>query len=207
MKLIDGLKLKGRPAEISDCSRDELPQFLVEMGYKVGAEIGVYRGSFTEKFCNKGLKMYAIDPWAGYKGAGRSEQAQEMQDYNYSRAKRILSPYKNCEIIRKASMDAVSDFKPESLDFVYIDGDHRFRYFAEDIYEWYWRIKRGGVISGHDYFCTGPGANNVICQVQPVVDAFVRTFGVENFYTFGRMKRTEVKTNADRQLSWMFVKR
>ncbi len=31
MKLIDGIKLKGAPAEIPDCSRDDLPQFFVEM--------------------------------------------------------------------------------------------------------------------------------------------------------------------------------
>ncbi len=66
MKIIDGIKLKGLPAEIPDCGRDDLPQFFVDMGFKVGAEIGVLRGEFTEKLCQAGLKVYAVDPWKNY---------------------------------------------------------------------------------------------------------------------------------------------
>ncbi len=33
MKIIEGIKLKGRPAEIPDSSRNELPMFLKEIGY------------------------------------------------------------------------------------------------------------------------------------------------------------------------------
>ena len=62
MKIIDGIKLKGRPAEIPDCGRDDLPQFFVEMGYKVGAEIGVQEGIYAEEICKAGLKLYAVDP-------------------------------------------------------------------------------------------------------------------------------------------------
>ena len=54
MKIIDGIKLKGRPAEIPGCSRGDLPQFFVDMEYKIGAEIGVYKGAFVEKFCKAG---------------------------------------------------------------------------------------------------------------------------------------------------------
>lgn len=197
MKLIDGLKLKGRPAEIPDSLRNELPELFKELGFKVGAEVGVYRGRFTEKFCRAGLKMSAIDPWIGYKGAGRSEKAQEMQDYNYQCAQKLLSPFKDCTLIRKTSMDALNDFKDESLDFIYIDGDHRFPFIAEDIYNWYWKIKKGGIISGDDYFCTNPVANNVLCHVKPIVDAFVTAYDIPNFYIIGRK---------DKKLSWMIVK-
>jgi hypothetical protein len=204
MKLIDGIKLKGKPAEIPDCPRDNLPQFFVEMGYKIGAEIGVYRAEFTKIFCQAGLKMFAIDPWLGYQGAGRSEQKQEMQDYNYQCAQKTLSPHDNCTLIRKTSMDALADFKHESLDFIYIDGDHRFRYIAEDISEWFLKVRSGGVISGHDYFCTHPGATNVICQIKPVVDAFIQAYRIPNFYTFGKIKKA--KDKADQYPSWMFLK-
>lgn len=136
MKLIDAVKEKGRPFNVPDCGRDELPAFLKEMGLTTGAEIGVYRGEFTEKFLLAGLNVYAIDPWIGYSGAGRTEQVQTKQDTNFEEAKRRLSPYKNCIPIRKTSMEALPRIKDGSLDFVYIDGDHRFRFIAEDIYEW-----------------------------------------------------------------------
>ncbi|MBI2593035.1 class I SAM-dependent methyltransferase [Candidatus Daviesbacteria bacterium] len=197
MKIIDGLKLKGRPAEIPDSFRNDLPELFKELGFKVGAEIGVYRGEFTEKFCRAGLKMYAIDPWIGYKGAGRSEKAQDMQDYNFECAKKTLSQYKDCTLIRKTSMEALRDFKAESLDFVYIDGDHRFPAIAADIYGWYPKVKKGGIISGDDYFCTSPVANNVLCHVKPIVDAFVQTYDLADFYIIGQK---------DKKPSWIIVK-
>lgn len=207
MKLIDGIKLKGSPAEIPDCSRDDLPQFFVEMGFKVGAEIGIHKGAFTEKFCQAGLKMYAIDPWMAYKGAGRTQEEQTRQDFLYGHTQRTLAPYKDCQIIRKTSMEALKDFEENSLDFVYIDGDHRFLFVAEDIYEWYSKVKKGGIVSGHDYFNTRPGANNVICHVKSIVDGFIEAFGIENFYVFGRSKPIEEEKRDDKVLSWMFLKK
>lgn len=206
MKLIEAINQKGRPFEIPDCSRDDLPQFFVEMGYKVGAEIGVDKGEFSEKFCKVGLKMYAIDPWMAYQGGGRAHRRQSRLDSLYEHAQRVLAPYDNCTIIRKTSMDAVKDFEAESLDFVYIDGDHRFPFIAQDIYEWYSRVKRGGIVSGHDYFYTDPGANDVLIHVSPIVDAFVETFRIENFYLFGRSKPLELEIKDNRYLSWMLIK-
>ena len=179
-------------------TRDELPLYFKEIGFKTGAEIGVYRGEFTKKFCEVGLKMYAIDPWMAYLGAGRSENKSDMQDVNFDHAKKSLSPYPDCTLVRKTSMDALADFKDESLDFIYIDGDHRFRYIAEDLSEWYKKVKSGGIISGHDYFSTSPNANNVICHVKPIVDAFVKTYSIDNFYIIGKEK--------DKTPSWIIQK-
>ncbi|MBI4137317.1 hypothetical protein HY469_04610, partial [Candidatus Roizmanbacteria bacterium] len=120
MKLTDGLKFKGRPFEIPDAGRDDLPEFFKERGCKVGAEIGVYKGEFSEKLARVGLKLYAIDPWRIYKGYG-NPRGQKRLDFQYEHAKRVLTPYPNCTIIRKTSMEAIEDFKDESLDFVYID--------------------------------------------------------------------------------------
>jgi len=188
MNLIEGTKQQGLPFQIPDCSRNALPQFFVEKGYKVGAEIGVFQGEFTEKFCQAGLTMHAIDPWTGYAGAGRTEKVQGKQDINFEHAAARLSP----------SMAALEDFKNDSLDFVYIDGDHRFRYIAEDISEWFRKVKKGGAIAGHDYFMTSPTSTNVICQVEPVVDAFIKVMSIENLYVF--------ESDSDRSPSWMFIK-
>lgn len=85
---------------------------------------------------------------------------------------------------KKTSMEAVNDFPPRSLDFVYIDADHRFPFVAEDIYYWYWRVKRGGIIAGHDYSDTRPGEAHRSAQVQSVVDAFVKGFQCPQFIYF-----------------------
>ncbi len=187
-----------QPIEVPNRSRNDLPLLFKDMGYKVGAEIGVFQGEFTEKFCEVGLTMYAIDPWLGYSGSGRTEKVQDKQDVNFEEAKTRLSPFKDCKLVRKSSMDALTDFADGSLDFVYIDGDHRFRYIAEDLSEWFVKVKSGGAISGHDYFITKPSSTNVIIQVQPVVDAFVKVHDIKDLYIFGK---------GDKKPSWMFFKK
>jgi len=206
MTIEEGIKHKGLPFQITDCSRDELPKFFKEIGFKIGAEVGVYKAAFTEKFCKEGLEMYAIDPWMAYSGAGRTQKVQERQDFLFEHSTRVLSPYENCEIIRKTSVDALKDFKDGSLDFVYIDGDHEFGHIATDIVEWTKKVKSGGIVSGHDYFCTDPRARNTVCNVGPIVDAYVKVFGIENFWTLGRSKPLSEEAKDDRYLSWMFIR-
>lgn len=183
--------------------RNALPELFVRMGFKVGAEIGVYKGAFTEKFCQAGLKMYAIDPWVAYEGAGRTQHRQERQDFLYGHTQRTLAPY-DCTIIRATSMEALKHFEDGSLDFIYIDGDHSFRYIAEDIVEWSKKVKSGGVISGHDYFYFGPSSTNLVCQVGPVVDAYVKVMEINELVIFEAIK--DAKDKDDRYPSWMFQK-
>lgn len=185
--------------------RGDLPAYFVSQGFKVGAEIGVYKGGFTEKFCQAGLKMYAIDPWIAYSGAGRPSKLQERQDFIYEHeAKARLAPY-DCTLIRATSMDALKEFKDGSLDFVYIDGDHTFRCIAEDIYEWSKKVRPGGIISGHDYYYFGPSKGTGLwCQVGPVVDAFVKCFEISTLHVWGKDRHATDKD--DRYPSWLFVK-
>ena len=204
MKLIEAINEHGKPFAVPDCGRDSLPEFFKELGFKVGAEVGTYRGEFTEKLCKAGLKIYAIDPWMGYEGAGRSEQKQDKQDINYEEAKKVLAPYTDCVLVRKTSREALKDFEDGSLDFVYLDGDHRFQYIAEDLVEWSKKVRSGGVVSGHDYFNTDPWANNVQCQVGVIIDAFVKAFGIEDFYIF---KPLNDKAKGDSTPSWLYIKK
>lgn len=205
MKLIDGLKLTGKPVEIPDCSRDDLPEFFVEMGFKVGAEIGVDNGEFSEKIAKSGLKLYSIDPWLYYKDYYHS-RGQAIFDDTYEITKKRLAPYPNCTIVRKTSMEATLDFEDESLDFVYIDGNHEFKFVAEDLSEWTKKIRKGGVIAGHDYVAFRPRTfMGGVCHVIPVVNAYTRAYGIRNWYLLGR-KNYLPGEKRDRWRSWMFVK-
>lgn len=201
---MEGFKtLRGNPVRIPDVSRNELPQFFVEMGFTRGAEVGVYKGEYSVKFCEVGLTMFCVDPWKAFYGQGRTQQVQKRQDFLYAHTQRVLAEYikKDCTLIRKESMDAVHLFMDEALDFVYIDGDHEFAHVAEDIVHWSKKVKQGGIVAGHDFFSTNPKANNVICQVQPVVEAYVKAFKIPNLWIFG-----DDSMHADKALSWMFVK-
>lgn len=212
MKLIDALSKKGRPFEIPDATRDDLPQLFLDLGFKVGAEIGVYKGEFTEKFCKAGLFMHAVDPWMAYKNYNEYppeeiKRFQDRQDELFSIAQTKLAPYKDkVNFIRKTSMDAVEDFDDESLDFVYIDGHHGFRYVAEDLCEWSQKVKKGGIIAGHDYALNDKGARDpYVLQVKYVLHAFVDAFKVDNWYVIGEYHAQE-GDKRDRWRSWFWRK-
>ena len=204
MDLKEALKQKGRPFEIPDCSRDDLPLFFKQMGYKVGAEIGVGKGKYSEKLCKAGLSLHAIDPWLNYKDY-ESTLGQKKFDVVYEHAKKLLSSYPNCTIIRKTSMKAVEDFTDNSLDFVYIDGNHQFKYIAEDIFEWTKKVKSGGAISGHDYVYSGSTNPFGLCHVIYVVNAYTQAHGIQNWYLLGR-KKTIKGEKRDKWRSWMWIK-
>lgn len=173
--------------------RSELPKYFKELGFKTGVEVGVYKGEFTELFLKEGLYVYAIDPWLAY-----SEQSrQERQEFLYRHTLRELKKYPNCEIIRKSSMDAVKDFKDNSLDFVYLDGDHSFQAITNDICEWEKKVKIGGILAGHDY--TGQSSQ----FVPYVVDAYAKAYG-RKLITIG--SRVLGKLRGDREKSWLWIK-
>jgi len=204
MKLIEAIKNSGNPFIIPDCGRDSLPEFFKERGYNTGIEVGVLKGEFTEKFCKEGFKVYAVDPWIGFSGQGRTQKEQYVQDGYYEQAKKVLIPYKNCVIIRKTSMDALADFKDGSLDFCFIDGNHDFRHVAEDIFEWSKKVRVGGVVAGHDYWDTASFARNMVYNVKAVLDAYVKAFDITNWYIFKPEKSSDPN---DKYYSWMFVKK
>jgi SAM-dependent methyltransferase len=201
-KIMSGLKLKGRPAEIPNCGREDLPEFFKELGLKVGVEIGVSEGYFSEKLCQAGLKVYGVDPWLKYSGFLDS---QGNLDERYEVAVKRLKNY-DCKLIRKMSMDAVKDFDDESLDFVYIDGHHAFKYVAEDLFEWHRKVRPGGVIAGHDYSLDKtPPYRAYACHVKYVVNAFTSAFGIRRWYVLGNKTPAEGEIR-DRRRSYFWIK-
>lgn len=115
----------------------------------VGVEIGVERAMFSQYIVQTATKLYCVDAWRAHIGFA-DHITQSNLDTFYEEAKERMKPF-NCEIIRKLSMDAVKDFKDESLDFVYIDAHHQYENAKDDIREWSKKVKKGGIVSGHDY--------------------------------------------------------
>ena len=172
--------------------RSELPKWLAEQGYRFGAEIGVYKGDFTDMFCEAGLFVYAVDPWKAY----TLDRDQDRHDFLYGHTLRKLAKHTDYKIIRKTSMDALADIPDESLDFVYIDGDHQFDGAMQDIIEWSNKVRSGGVVSGHDYSGKWP-------DVKLAVDAYVAAHKLE-LVTFG--SREHAKFIGDRCQSFLWKK-
>jgi len=145
------------PIRLSIDKSKGLSTLFSELGFKVGAEIGVAKGRFSKWLCIKmrknKLKLFLVDPYLIYDKYIEAvyKTTKELEDYTYEEAKKRLAKF-NCEFIRKKSMDAVKDFNDNSLDFVFIYGNHTFEYVINDIAEWSKKVKPGGIISGHDYY-------------------------------------------------------
>ena len=44
-----------------------------------------------------------------------------------------------------------SQHPDQSLDFVYLDSDHKYQSVKSEIEAWYPKVKVGGILAGHDY--------------------------------------------------------
>lgn len=54
-------------------------------------------------------------------------------------------------VIRDNSEDVPQHLSDSTIDFLFIDGDHTYEAVKRDIKLWLPKVKKGGVISGHDY--------------------------------------------------------
>ena len=204
MKLSEGIKHIGKPYEIPNSTRLKFPSFFKELGLKKGVEIGTYKAEYTVEFAKEGLEIYTVDPWIISRDY-TNPRGQARLGFQYEHSKRVLTPYPNAHVIRKTSMDAVEDFPDESLDFVYIDGNHIFKNVAEDLWEWSRKVRKGGIVAGHDYLPPTPHRPFSVCHVRPVLDAFVEIYEIKNYWiTSGR---TNILNNPrDLWKSWFWFK-
>jgi len=201
MEISEGLQQQGAPYRIPGASRLDLPAYLANNGFKKGVEVGVYKAEFTEHFAKAGLEIYGVDPWMG-QGYEGHEHRQERQDVLYAHAQRVVTPYPNCKLIRKTSADASKDFEDESLDFIYIDGNHGLKYVIEDLWNWSPKIRKGGIIAGHDWgHKPHPRIDSFCLHVTPAVDAWTTCMHIDNWYVIGG-----VKERGDKWKSYLWVK-
>jgi SAM-dependent methyltransferase len=80
-------------------------------------------------------------------------------------------------LVEKKSLDAVKDFADNYFDVIFIDGDHRYSWFKKDLDLWYPKVKKGGLICGHDCDILLDGANEFI-ETLSEVDCATIHFGI-----------------------------
>lgn len=194
-----------RVVEIPNTNRDTFAVLLAELGMNVGAEMGVETGIYSEILCkaNPRLDLYSIDAWTAYKGY-RDHVSQEKVDELREKAIVRLKPY-HATLIKGFSMDVVKQFKDDSLDFVYIDGNHEFQQTVNDIAEWQKKVRVGGIVAGHDYILRNdPG---YLMHVPMAVQGYCDSYNIRPIFILGA--RDDQKPPAgirDNTRSWFYVK-
>ena len=127
-------------------------------GDLVVVEVGVLNGVNAEYMINNlNIKiLYLIDPYCDANGTESMTYSKEEIGKAAVKAMKRLSKYKDVEIvfINKTSNEALKEI-PEDVDFIYIDGNHTYKYVKQDIENYYKKVRAGGVIGGHDITSDG----------------------------------------------------
>ena len=108
----------------------------------VCAEIGVLEGFYSHYIFEKTnpKKLYLIDKWMDEK----IYKKVLKKFHNEIKEKRII-------VIKGMSEDVLETFKDDFFDWVYVDGDHRYKGVLKDLEICRKKVERSGFISGHDY--------------------------------------------------------
>lgn len=119
-----------------------------ERGYTSGIELGVKAGATLEHLLENcpSLKMYGVDLWnvtPGYEDWDHVDNKSLAQSVQKRFGDRL-------SLIEDCTWDSADMFPDKYLDFVFVDGDHRTESVLKDLKAWLPKIKKGGMISGHD---------------------------------------------------------
>ncbi len=118
----------------------------------IGVEIGVWWGAslFSDLNQPRIRKMYAIDPFKEYPCHEIVYKQDRWEECYESVRSRLLRHGERVTLIRAKSDDAVH-LIPNGVDFVFIDGDHRYGQVTRDIKNYEPKVRKGGIVCGHDY--------------------------------------------------------
>jgi predicted O-methyltransferase YrrM len=119
-------------------------------------EVGTWKGMSAAYMAveiinsGKNIKFDCVDTWDFV--PSQTEIPSHMFDNLYEVFLKNIEPVKHqINPIKALSWDGAAFYKDNSLDFVFIDAAHDYESVKKDINAWYPKVKKGGVISGHDY--------------------------------------------------------
>jgi len=141
--------------------------------FTAGAEVGCKDGITTGyllKNCLQ-LKLYAVDLWEFRSEVLSNEACEVLKKYDYKKIyedflRNTFPYYDRLTILKGVSWEEAQKVPDSSLDFVFIDADHAYESVCRDIQAWTPKLKRKGILCGHDI-------NSYIGVQQAVEDLFV----------------------------------
>ena len=121
-----------------------------ELGVKSKAvEVGTFSGENAVLMSCYFSDVFTVDPWTnGYDSNDHASNADmaEVKRVYFERT----ADFVNVSHIELPSVEASKQFTDGDVDFVYLDGNHKTDALVEDIDAWKPKIRKGGIIAGHD---------------------------------------------------------
>jgi len=135
--------------------------------HSVCAEIGVYKGDFSELILEcEPKKLHLIDPWkfepdsayaSSWYGGPVGKNQVKMDTIYKSVVSRFRSAIRSgiVEVHRNTSAGCCSQFPDNYFDWIYIDGNHRYEFVKLDLEMFLPKLKLHGLVAGDDYGSPG----------------------------------------------------
>ncbi|MEE8168973.1 MAG: glycosyltransferase, partial [Phycisphaerae bacterium] len=130
-------------------------------GFKRFVELGCWKGHSLRYLARRlrerggSFELYGVDLWEAAYLREHDPDSCDDPDTLYKIYSTNLTEARVRDLvtdIRACSWESADQFENGSVDFVYIDADHAYESVVKDIRAWLPKVRRGGVISGHDYF-------------------------------------------------------
>jgi SAM-dependent methyltransferase len=142
---------------------------------------------------NKTIKFDCVDTWEGSVEHMEFDEVVNKKLYDVFLTK--IEPVKDIiNPIKMSSIEASKLYQDESLDFVFIDASHEYEDVKNDILAWLPKVKKGGILAGHDFTDAFPG----------VVDAVNELLGSNNTHIDEQcwIHNKSAFKNIDEQRAW-----
>jgi predicted O-methyltransferase YrrM len=130
------------------------------------AELGCHRGKSTAylavEIANSGkrIELHCVDIWLD----------MTQRDAFIANMAPLAEYY--TQALHMSTMEAVRLFPDEFFDFVFVDAFHSYEAVRDDITHWLPKVRRGGVLAGHDYWArapsTWPGVVQAVHETLPM---------------------------------------
>lgn len=142
------------------------------------AEIGVFEGEFSKELFKvlKPRKLHLIDLFTGHAVSGDKDGKNGKWANLDDVLKHLIQFFpSNVGMYKGESYKILEGFEDNSLDMIYIDGDHEYEGVRKDLEMAYKKVKSGGWIMGHDYEMNMDKAKTeYIFGVKRAVDEFCK---------------------------------
>lgn len=155
-------------------NRKDIGILLNELGLVgLGVEIGVAYGENAYNILSHWQgRLILVDPWKTqpedeYIDGSAHIDFDGALNYCLENLKQFDGKFTT---MRLKSDDAAKMFIDDTLDFVYLDGNHHNPQFTRDVLNWYPKVKKGGIFGGHDYMDLDTPEYR--CEVKKVIDDF-----------------------------------
>ena len=122
---------------------------------KVFVEVGSWKGHsasvIASLFNGTNARLWCVDHWQGNEGTRLIQKAKDNNIYDiFEFNLQELGLWSYITPLKMDSLSGSKEFAGGSIDFLFIDADHRYLPFLADLQAWYPRMRQGSIICGHD---------------------------------------------------------